>query len=361
MFVSIKKYNELSQNLDKLESKLVFSSAEVNQKGAEIDELKASLENVERAKNKHSGELLNNVLNSMSQLQGVRSTLVESFNVLSIENESLTEIDKIHEDSSVAIKHIVSSINSLSEQMDKMTNSISGLAKTADSINSFVTSITSISEQTNLLALNAAIEAARAGDAGRGFSVVADEVRALASETNKSASEVSDLVREIIASTKISVDSVAELKLKSESLVSGVADLDTNYKSITDGSQRMRKVIGLSASQAFIQAVKLDHVVWKSDVYAVICGQKSMKPEDFTTSKDCRLGKWYQHEGRETYSNNHNYQALDAHHINIHKYGIDAVRAHIDGDLEKQNILLSKMEESSLEVMAILDALAQSN
>lgn len=114
-------------------------------------------------------------------------------------------------------------MSGLNTQMVSMSERISGLSSTADNINKFVSTITSISDQTNLLALNAAIEAARAGDAGRGFSVVADEVRALATETNKSATEVSELVNDIIQSTAKAVSGVNELRGNNEELEEGIS------------------------------------------------------------------------------------------------------------------------------------------
>ena len=113
-----------------------------------------------------------------------------------------------------------------------MTESISGLSKKADSINSFVSTISSISDQTNLLALNAAIEAARAGDAGRGFSVVADEVRSLANSTNNSANEVAQLVKEIIISTASAVASVSDIQNSNTQLSGGIETLNDDYASI---------------------------------------------------------------------------------------------------------------------------------
>ena len=87
-------------------------------------------------------------------------------------------------------------MNELSVQMEQTAQEISALDKQSQLIASIVQSISSIADQTNLLALNAAIEAARAGEQGRGFAVVADEVRLLASRTSKATEEIVDVVQQ---------------------------------------------------------------------------------------------------------------------------------------------------------------------
>lgn len=100
-------------------------------------------------------------------------------------------------------------IQDLGNIIGDASNSIDSLKSESDKIVSVIDVINSIAEQTNLLALNAAIEAARAGEAGRGFAVVADEVRALASRTRESTLEVSDMVNAIQSRTDTVVDTMA--------------------------------------------------------------------------------------------------------------------------------------------------------
>ena len=102
----------------------------------------------------------------------------------------------------------VENIRQQAEHTKDNATKIESLAKQTHEIGSIVSTIDDIAAQTNLLALNAAIEAARAGEAGRGFAVVADEVRALASRTTKSTQEISKMVKNIQDESKVATESI---------------------------------------------------------------------------------------------------------------------------------------------------------
>lgn len=102
----------------------------------------------------------------------------------------------------------IQSINSLSDDISRISDSIEQLAERAGNIDTVLEVILGIAEQTNLLALNAAIEAARAGEAGRGFAVVADEVRTLAQRTQDSTSEIKDIIDSLQQGASKAVDNI---------------------------------------------------------------------------------------------------------------------------------------------------------
>ncbi|MBU2970197.1 methyl-accepting chemotaxis protein [Pseudoalteromonas sp. C2R02] len=106
----------------------------------------------------------------------------------------VVNVDKSVDESVVDITHTRQEMEKLSNEMAQANALISQLQKSSSNINSVVEVIKSVAEQTNLLALNAAIEAARAGEQGRGFAVVADEVRTLAQRTQESTSEIENIV-----------------------------------------------------------------------------------------------------------------------------------------------------------------------
>lgn len=120
---------------------------------------------------------------------------------------------------SAILEEAVTKINRLSDEVSKATDVVNRLSTDSGDIKSAVDSIGAIAEQTNLLALNAAIEAARAGEQGRGFAVVADEVRSLAQRTQESTVSISDLLNHLASATQ---DAVVAIERSHEEAVGGV-------------------------------------------------------------------------------------------------------------------------------------------
>lgn len=107
-----------------------------------------------------------------------------------------------------AVEETLSYVNELNGQVEQVMERLRGLQKDSENIGTVLDVIKSVAEQTNLLALNAAIEAARAGEQGRGFAVVADEVRSLAQRTQSSATEIETLISNLVTSTEDSVSTM---------------------------------------------------------------------------------------------------------------------------------------------------------
>ncbi|GAL29041.1 methyl-accepting chemotaxis protein I [Vibrio variabilis] len=134
----------------------------------------------------------------------------------------------------------VSNIQSLSAVLAESNNEIRSLNDHVGKIGGAVHIIQDIAEQTNLLALNAAIEAARAGEQGRGFAVVADEVRALASRTHQSTEEITNLVSAIQSQMTTVVDDIEQCNTQGAETLCASAKLDTALQQISDDMTRIQ-------------------------------------------------------------------------------------------------------------------------
>ncbi|EHU5197131.1 methyl-accepting chemotaxis protein [Vibrio vulnificus] len=135
------------------------------------------------------------------------------------------------------VNNAVTTVSALVNDVEEMSNRIVSMNQDANKISEVLNVIGEISEQTNLLALNAAIEAARAGEQGRGFAVVADEVRALAARTQNSTTEISEMLSKLLDGTSSVVASMERTKQQCQSTASKTSEV-SNSLNLMSGSVR---------------------------------------------------------------------------------------------------------------------------
>ncbi|WP_103570304.1 methyl-accepting chemotaxis protein [Campylobacter concisus] len=184
------------------------------------------------------------------------------------------------------ISNLSSEIAQTSDIENQMAGKIEQLSRDAEQVKSVLVVINDIADQTNLLALNAAIEAARAGEHGRGFAVVADEVRKLAERTQKSLTEINATINVIVQAINESSEQMS-INSKQISELTGVANNAQN--TIRDMSDIMRSAIGLSDKtiEDYIKTGKdIDDIVKSMEGISQISSQSARSVEEIASAAE---------------------------------------------------------------------------
>jgi hypothetical protein len=259
------------------------------------------------------------------------------------------------------IERMGASMGGLMERMNQTAGAVDQLHQRTGEIDGIVKLIQEIADQTNLLALNAAIEAARAGEYGRGFAVVADEVRKLAERTRGATNEISTLVQtvqdeatQVRNQVQVDPEHTGQIRRDGEQAYAGM-------KSLMGNSSQMIGTIAASALRSFVETAKVDHLVFKMEIYKVFLGLSDKQETDFASHTACRLGKWYyEGDGKDCFSKLPGYVEVESPHVAVHKHGVEAVRHFRAGDHASGLDALGRMEDASLKVLRNLETMAAS-
>ena len=139
-------------------------------------------------------------------------------------------------------------------------------------------------------------------------------------------------------------------------IAASAQQIDQVTHQVIDHADRMKQVINSSATRSFLSTVKLDHVVWKMDLYQrIAAGNLS---QSLTDHHECRLGQWYYRgQGADLYSHLPAYRQLENVHRQVHECGLQARDAALKGDNDRLHRLLLDMEQASVQVAQQLDRL----
>ncbi len=166
-------------------------------------------------------------------------------------------------------------MNSIALNSEKTSQTIGELGKQSNEIGNIVSTITSIAEQTNLLALNAAIEAARAGEHGRGFAVVADEVRTLAEQSAEAANEVTLLIKAIQVGISGAIDAVEASHKEIGEGVKVAGNAGKSLEAIITAIEHISTVLQDTAAGAEESSAGVQQVTGSTDQIAAFAQQIS--------------------------------------------------------------------------------------
>lgn len=229
-------FNQMLTTLRDIISELDSQAEELNESFRELNAVSQNSDN--SVQQQH--EQLEQVASAMNQM------VASSTEVLNYSNEALTAsraADEQGDEAKVVTVEAMGSVDTLANQVGNAVTVIRELKHETENISQMLTVINDIAEQTNLLALNAAIEAARAGEQGRGFAVVADEVRNLANRTQASTREVAEIISRLQAGAEKAVASMeAGHKLAGE----GVAFTERTAEALAELSGSMNVIVSMN-------------------------------------------------------------------------------------------------------------------
>lgn len=280
-----------------------------------------------------------NLLINLSQSQQDLSAIAND--MATIQDFAKSSMDSsINNQTNVA--NLYNGLNTIVERSSAMRGSSHELAASGSEIQEMVSMIVGVADQTNLLALNAAIEAARAGEAGRGFAVVADEVKSLANTTKDAAGQIARIISRFATASKTMSDDTDMMATLSENSKALIDEFKVTFDQLARGSQQTYEMVANVQVVCDTSLIKVDHLIYMQRAYFAVENNSYDCPEAKAVGvnhHNCRFGKWYESGlGNDNYSNLSSWTAIADPHSKVHSNVHEIIHLLNSNWLEDMNI-----------------------